>query len=69
VHLSAIGHPLVADETYGGAVAAGMRRQALHACRLAFNHPATAQALQFQAALPSDMQAALAAWGLRYNRD
>ena len=68
VHLSSIGHPLVADETYGGAVAAGMRRQALHACRLAFIHPATAQALEFQAALPSDMQAGLAAWGLRYNR-
>ena len=69
VHLSSIGHPLVADETYGGAAGAGLARQALHACRLAFLHPVTAQSLVFQAELPTDLQAALVAWGLRYNRD
>ena len=68
VHLSSIGHPLVADETYGGALGAGLQRQALHACRLAFDHPVTAQPMVFEAALPPDLQAALAAWGLRYNR-
>jgi len=35
------GIQLVADELYGGAAAAGMQRQALHACRLAFTHPVT----------------------------
>lgn len=67
VHLSSIGHPLVADETYGGALGAELQRQALHAWRLAFVHPVTAQSLVFQAKLPTDLQAALAAWGLRYN--
>lgn len=67
VHMASIGHPLVADEIYGGAVAAGMCRQALHACRLAFVHPVTLQSLVFQATLPEDMDYALTQWGLRYN--
>ncbi len=69
VHLASIGHPLVADELYGGALAAGMRRQALHACRLAFVHPVTMQALVFWAPLPGDFDAALQAWGLSYNAE
>ena len=68
VHMASIGHPLVADELYGGAPAAGMERQALHAFRLAFIHPATGQSLEFTAPLPPDMAAAVQAWGLRYNR-
>ena len=67
VHMASIGHPLVADETYSGAPAAGLRRQALHAFRLALPHPMGAGALQFLAPLPADMDAALAQWGLRYN--
>lgn len=67
VHLASIGHPLVADELYGGAAAAGMQRQALHAFRLAFAHPVTGQSLVFQAPLPDDLRAALQAWGLSYN--
>jgi 23S rRNA pseudouridine1911/1915/1917 synthase len=67
VHMAHIGHPLVADELYGGAPAAGMARQALHAYRLAFKHPATGRMLEFQAPLPQDLQRALASWGLRYN--
>lgn len=67
VHLASIGHPLVADELYGGAAAAGLQRQALHACRLAFTHPMTGQALVFRAPLPDDLQRALQAWGLGYN--
>ena len=39
-----IGHPLVADALYGGAPAAGLTRQALHAFRLAFVHPVTRRA-------------------------
>ncbi len=67
VHMASIGHPLVGDELYGGAAAAGMQRQALHAFRLAFAHPLTGQPLEFHASLPADLSAALAAWGLRYN--
>ena len=67
VHLTQLGHPLVADALYGGAPAAGMARQALHARRLAFTHPITGALLDFSAPLPADMAAALAAWGLDYN--
>jgi 23S rRNA pseudouridine1911/1915/1917 synthase len=67
VHLAHIGHPLVADPLYGGAPAAGLDRQALHAFRLAFAHPATGEPLVLHAPLPPDLRAAWAAWGLRYN--
>jgi 23S rRNA pseudouridine1911/1915/1917 synthase len=67
VHMAHIGHPLVGDELYGGVPAGGMSRQALHAYRLAFEHPATGGMLEFQAMLPPDLRQALACWGLRYN--
>ncbi len=67
VHLASIGHPLVSDLVYGGAVAAGMQRQALHAFKLAFIHPITGHPLAFGADLPLDLSQALAQWGLRYN--
>jgi 23S rRNA pseudouridine1911/1915/1917 synthase len=60
VHLASRGHPLVADALYGGAPALGMTRQALHAFRLAFAHPASAAPMAFEAALPPDLHAA---WG------
>lgn len=68
VHMASIGHPLVGDETYGGAPAAGLHRQALHAFRLAFMHPATGQALELRSPLPPDIADAARAWGLDYNR-
>ncbi|HSV50978.1 MAG TPA: RluA family pseudouridine synthase [Burkholderiaceae bacterium] len=68
VHMASIGHPLVADALYGGAPAAGLARQALHAFRLGFLHPVTGQAMQFQAPPPDDLRNALEAWGLRYNQ-
>lgn len=67
VHMASIGHPLVADVVYGGALAAGMQRQALHACRLTFVHPVTGQSMVFQAILPSDLNDALNMWSLSYN--
>ena len=63
VHMASIGHPLVADATYGGAPAAGLQRQALHAFHLALPHPATGQPLDFQSPLPPDLAAGLAQWG------
>ncbi len=67
VHAASIGHPLLADTLYGGAPAAGMVRQALHAWRLAFTHPVSGAALVFKAPPPADFVAALADWGLGYN--
>jgi 23S rRNA pseudouridine1911/1915/1917 synthase len=67
VHMASIAHPLVADVLYGGVAAAGMQRQALHAVRLAFNHPVTAAPMAFAAPLPPDFAGALDLWGLKYN--
>jgi 23S rRNA pseudouridine1911/1915/1917 synthase len=67
VHMASIGHPLVGDELYGGAPAAGLARQALHAYRLGFDHPVTGLSMAFESPLPDDLRGALAAWGLRYN--
>ena len=67
VHMAAIGHCLVADELYGGAPAAGMVRQALHACRLAFSHPLTGAPLAFDSYPPQDMCSAISQAGLSYN--
>jgi len=60
VHLAHQGHPLVADAVYGGAPALGMQRQALHAQRLEFTHPASGDALSFRAEPPADFAAAWA---------
>jgi len=72
VHLSSMGHPILGDPLYGRKGRPGsiqdpflkecvkrMNRQALHAHRLAFNHPRTGERVQFEAFLPQDMQDAL----------
>lgn len=58
VHMASIGHPLLGDEIYGGRPAFGMSRQALHAARLAFDHPVTGQLLELTAAPPEDFTSA-----------
>jgi 23S rRNA pseudouridine1911/1915/1917 synthase len=55
VHMASIGHPLVADAVYGGSPRYGLERQALHATRLAFLHPVSGEAMQFDAPLAPDM--------------
>jgi 23S rRNA pseudouridine1911/1915/1917 synthase len=54
VHLASRGHPVVGDLVYGGPDDR-VSRQALHAWRVAFQHPETRQALQVEAPIPSDM--------------
>jgi 23S rRNA pseudouridine1911/1915/1917 synthase len=61
VHLAHIGHPLVGDVLYGGTPMLGLLRQALHAHRLRFEHPQTAQVLDFTRPPPPDLAAAWAA--------
>lgn len=68
VHMAWLGHPLVADELYGGKPAFGLSRQALHAFRLRLQHPVNGVALQFEAPLPADLQQAILQAGLRYNK-
>lgn len=58
VHLASRGHPLVADALYGGRPALGLVRQALHAARLGFAHPADGGWREFDATPPPDLDAA-----------
>ena len=55
VHMSHIGHPVIGDTLYGGASDL-IPRQALHAYRLVFRHPATGQITEVECPLPEDMQ-------------
>ncbi len=58
VHLAAIDLPVVGDRTYGVA-ALGLRRQFLHASRLAFTHPFSGEAMDVDAPLPAELAEAL----------
>jgi 23S rRNA pseudouridine1911/1915/1917 synthase len=69
VHMRSIGHALLGDTVYRGKPRAlhpdvqktikDFGRQALHAERLGLIHPTSAQAMQWQVPLPSDMTALL----------
>ncbi len=59
VHMLAIGHPVCGDPEYGTAGLYGLRRQFLHAARLAFAHPITGEELDVSSPLPDDLRAAL----------
>lgn len=67
VHMSSIGHPLLADVTYGGRVLVGMHRQALHAYQLGFDHPVDSRSMVFCSPIPADFSSALTQWGIHYN--
>jgi 23S rRNA pseudouridine1911/1915/1917 synthase len=64
VHMASIGHPLLGDPVYGRTRPAhreilkklDFHRQALHAAELGFVHPVSKENLNFQSALPSDIQ-------------
>ena len=56
VHFSAIGYPVYADPLYGDAVPD--TRLWLHAERLAFEHPVTGEAVEFESPIPKDLQKA-----------
>ena len=70
-HLRHANHPLIGDVNYGsGAInrhyraAYGIHRLALHACGLAFAHPATGARVDVVAPVPDDLAGGLAALGL-----
>ncbi|QKQ24769.1 23S rRNA pseudouridine(1911/1915/1917) synthase RluD [Candidatus Ruthia endofausta] len=69
VHLSFIGHPLIADPMYGGKirfpkkadeqlknVLKKFNRQTLHAKKLTLSHPISGELMSWKAPLPQDMQ-------------
>jgi 23S rRNA pseudouridine1911/1915/1917 synthase len=58
VHLAAIGHPVVGDQQYGGALSGkrlGLTRQFLHATKLTFAHPSDGHHLVCESNLPDDL--------------
>ena len=64
VHMAHAGHPLVGDGLYGGRPRHGFARQALHAWRLAFEHPRDGRPCRFDSPLPPDLLALAADLGL-----
>ncbi|MBV9064692.1 MAG: RluA family pseudouridine synthase [Methylobacteriaceae bacterium] len=79
VHMAHIGHPIVGDPVYATGfkskaaqlpdaardAVSHLRRQALHAAVLAFDHPITGEALRFESPWPQDLRPAreaLAGW-------
>jgi 23S rRNA pseudouridine1911/1915/1917 synthase len=67
VHLKELGHPLVGDATYGGqrwkgappskrALLRDFQRPALHAWRLALEHPVGGVPLELEAPIPLDLR-------------
>lgn len=70
VHLSSLGHPIVADELYGIARETDdnldlpdnlLNRQALHALEIRFDHPIGGKPMVITAPLADDIQSAIAA--------
>lgn len=59
LHLRAIGHPIVGDGVYGSKERPAGSRPFLHACKLAFPHPLTGQAVDCESAPPADFAEAL----------
>jgi len=77
VHMAHIGHPVLGDQSYGQhfaasanrltdegrAALAALKRQALHAAVLGFDHPITAEHMRFESTLPADMNRLVTALG------
>jgi 23S rRNA pseudouridine1911/1915/1917 synthase len=63
VHMAAVRHPCAGDLTYGAdptlAARLGLTRQWLHAYKLAFEHPADGQRVEFESEYPEDLAHAL----------
>lgn len=61
VHLKHLNHPIVSDELYAGRKTARDDRQSLprlflHAAKIQFIHPTLGKSMQFESALPIDLQ-------------
>jgi len=68
VHMSAIGHPIVGDITYGDPKINahflkryGLDRQFLHAEKLEIVHPRTGKKLKFESSIPVELKAVISA--------
>ena len=61
VHLAHIDHPVAGDDKYGdfawnrALAREGLKRMFLHACRLAFTHPASGEAMEIASPVPQEL--------------
>lgn len=77
VHFSALGYPVVGDTLYGAPrqerigseLLPALGRNFLHAARISFTHPRTAQRLEIRAPLPQDLRSYLDALGRAVQAD
>lgn len=61
-HMTAIGHPVCGDQSYGGrgsGAELGLQRQFLHSARLRFSHPVTGAEVDCESKPPADLRRAL----------
>lgn len=66
VHMAAVGHAILGDEQYASAAAQGVsHRVALHAHRVAFNHPETGAVVDVHSPWPADLKPVLKRVGLK----
>ena len=77
VHMAHLGHPVLGDPLYATGfrtksallpeaartIVDGLRRQALHATSLGFDHPVTGEPLLFESSLPPELVALVSALG------
>lgn len=59
VHAYALGHPLLGDVLYSGPESDVIKRPALHAFSLSFNHPNTKERMEIRCPYPYDFENAL----------
>lgn len=69
VHMRHAGHPVLGDRQYGRRGLDTIKRQALHAARLAFVHPSSGETIDLAAPLAPDMQAAVERLGTGNSTD
>lgn len=60
VHFASLGHPILGDDLYGSPSPL-IPRQALHAYRLSFSHPADGHRMEVSAPLPADFDSVIRA--------
>lgn len=56
VHLTHFGCPIYGDDLYGDKDEGYIKRQALHAAKIEFNHPRTLERMKFEAPIPEDIK-------------
>ena len=74
VHLASAGYPIAGDDKYGDfafnktEAKHGLKRMFLHAAKMGFVHPLTAERIRIEAPLPAECEHYLARFGKRFDK-